>query len=163
MLSWGKPRIFKKLLGDVTAKWEEIPTPVENSTVLTPTKGEKKEAKIEGGENEDVKYGKNTYVVEYKIRRAIGKKMPFNDDDGVVEGNYAFALQPENPLAPGFLIDKSVVSVQDDYGAEEGGVVTYTHDVLKPKTGRQVKMGVITVTEEGGAISNITVTEDETE
>lgn len=160
-LSWGKPRLFAKKLGDVTAKWFEIPTPVENSTVLTPTKGDKKEAKLEGGENEDVKYAKNTYLAEYKIRHAIGKKMPYNDEDGIIAGNYALACQPEDPLAPGFLIDKSVVSAQHEFGTEEGGVATYTHDVLKPESGKQVKFGVITVTEADGVISDITVTESE--
>ena len=50
--------------------WIDIPTPVENSTKLTPTKGAKKEAKIEGGENEAVKYAANTYTFEFEIRAA---------------------------------------------------------------------------------------------
>lgn len=58
VIGWGKPRIFIKDLDASSPKWEELPTPVEDSTQLTTTKGDKQEAKIEGGENEDVKYGK---------------------------------------------------------------------------------------------------------
>ena len=57
-LSWGKPTIKIGKLGDgskAPSSWIDIPTPVENSTKLTPTKGTKREAKIEGGENEAVK------------------------------------------------------------------------------------------------------------
>lgn len=52
-LSWGKCTIkIGKLQssGEAPSSWIDIPTPVENSTKLTPTKGAKKEAKIEGGE-----------------------------------------------------------------------------------------------------------------
>ena len=63
-LSWGKPKIeFGKLGADGAAptKWDKLEyDPVENSTKLTTSKGEKKEAKVEGGENEAVKYSRNT-------------------------------------------------------------------------------------------------------
>ena len=64
-LSWGKCTIkIGKLQssGEAPSSWIDIPTPVENSTKLTPTKGAKKEAKIEGGENEAVKYAANVSV-----------------------------------------------------------------------------------------------------
>lgn len=97
VLAWGKPRIFVKDLDEASAKWKEVPTPVENSTQLTPTKGDKKEAKVEGGENEDVRYSKNTYALAYQIRIAKGKVMPFEHDDGIIAHNYAVAVQPEDP------------------------------------------------------------------
>lgn len=68
-LSWGKCTIkIGKLQssGEAPSSWIDIPTPVENSTKLTPTKGAKKEAKIEGGENEAVKYAANTYTFEFE-------------------------------------------------------------------------------------------------
>ena len=49
-LSWGKCTIkIGKLQssGEAPSSWIDIPTPVENSTKLTPTKGAKKEAKVE--------------------------------------------------------------------------------------------------------------------
>ena len=54
VIGWGKPRIFIKDLDVTSPAWEELPTPVEDSTQLTTTKGDKQEAKIEGGENEEL-------------------------------------------------------------------------------------------------------------
>lgn len=159
VLAWGKPRIFVKNLDEASAKWKEVPIPVENSTQLTPTKGDKKEAKVEGGENEDVRYSKNTYALAYQIRIAKGKVMPFEHEDGIIAHNFAVAVQPEDPTVPGIMIDKSTVSAEDNFTAEEGGLITYTHDALKPATGKQVKWGVITVTEADGEISNVVVAE----
>lgn len=153
-LSWGKPRIFIQKLGEESPKWKEIPTPVENSTQLNPTKGDKKEAKLEGGENEAVKYGYNNYELVYQIRRALGKTMPIEHTDGVVQGDYKVALQPENPEVDGFIIDRSTVSVSDPFTTEEGSVWEYTHDVLKPDDGsKKVKWGKISVTGQGDTLT----------
>ena len=88
-LSWGKPTIeFGKCVNGATpSEWTKLGCdPVESSTKLTPTKGEKKEAKVEGGENEAVKYARNTYAFEFEIRAAKGREKPIKDSDGVVEG-----------------------------------------------------------------------------
>lgn len=88
-LSWGKCTIkIGKLQssGEAPSSWIDIPTPVENSTKLTPTKGAKKEAKIEGGENEAVKYAANTYTFEFEIRAGKGRRKPVEDTDGVITG-----------------------------------------------------------------------------
>lgn len=142
-LSWGKPGIeFGKCgaNGAAPTTWTKLAyDPVENSTKLTPTKGEKKEAKVEGGENEAVKYAKNTYVFEFEIRAAKGRTKPIADEDGVVSGEYAFRLTPENPECEGFLIERSTVSVEDTFDTAEGKKWKYTADVLKPVSGNQVK------------------------
>lgn len=158
-IGWGLPRIFIKLLGSPGGQWQEVPTPVENSTQLTTTKGDKTEAKLEGGANEDVRYGKNTYALAYQIRIAKGKTMPFENNDGIVSGEYAVAVQPEDPLVPGVMIDKSVVSAEDGFSTEEGGYVIYTHDALQPDTGNQVKWGVIKVEGDTGNITNVSIEE----
>lgn len=155
VIGWGKPRIFKKRLDISDSKWEEVPIPMEDSTTLETTKGDKTEAKLEGGSNEDVKYGANTYALSYTIRVAKGKVMPFEQNDGYVEGEYAVALQPEDPQVPGIMIDKSVVSAEDGFSTTDGGTIVYTHDALKPTNGNQVKWGVIQVTESDGTISNV--------
>lgn len=157
VIGWGKPRIFIKDLDAEAPKWEELPTPVEDSTTLETTKGDKTEAKIEGGENEDVKYSKNTYALNLSIRAAKGRQRPISDEDGVVAHNYAVVLQPEDPKVQGFAIEKSTASVEDSFSASEGGVWAYAFDALKPATGRQVKWGVINVTESGGSISKIEI------
>ncbi len=147
VIGWGKPTIVISKLdneGNPTS-WTEVPTPAEDSTTLTTTKGDKTEAKLEGGANEDVKYGRNTYALAYQIRVAKGKAMPFDALDGVVEGEYAVAVQPEDPAVPGIMMKKSVVSAEDTYSAAEGGAIIYTHDALQPNEGSQVEWGVITI------------------
>lgn len=143
ILSWGKPTIeFGKCGADGAAPtaWTKLPCdPVENSTKLTPTKGEKKEAKVEGGEIEAVKYAKNTFVFEFEIRAALGRSKPIEDKDGIVQDEYAFRLTPENAECEGILIDRSVVSVEETFDTAEGKKWKYTADVLKPASGNQVK------------------------
>lgn len=156
VIGWGKPRIFIKDLDAASPAWEELTTPVENSTELTTTKGDKQEAKIEGGENEDVKYGKNTYALALNIRAAKGRKRPISDSDGVIAHNYALALQPEDPDVQGFCMEKSTVSVEDTFTAADGGVWAYVFDALKPGTDKkQIQWGKIIVTESSGSISKI--------
>lgn len=155
-IGWGKPRIFVKDLTKSNSKWMEVPTPAENTTQLTPTKGDKKEAKLEGGSNEDVVFGRNNYELAYGIRVADNKVMPIQHEEGYVAAEYAVALQPENPNVPGFIIDRSRVSVEDPWSSEEGGVWTYTHDALAPDSGKKVKWGTIAVT--GDAEDGYTIT-----
>ena len=142
-LSWGKPTIeFGKCGADGAAPttWTKLSyDPVENSTKLTPTKGEKKEAKVEGGENEAVKYAKNTYVFEFEVRAAKGRTKPIVDSDGVVDGEYAVRLTPEDPTVEGILIDRATASVEETFDTAEGKKWKYTFDVLKPVSGNQVK------------------------
>lgn len=138
-IGWGKCSIIVKDLDTASAKWTKLPTPKENTTKLTPTKGDKKEAPIEGGENEAVKYSANKYVLEYVLRRLAGRKKPFKDANGVVQNRYAVFVQPEDITVPGPRIDETVVSLADEFSTEEGGLLTYNHDALKPETGSIVK------------------------
>lgn len=153
LLAWGKCRAFIKDLDTENAAWEELPTPVEGSTALETTKGDKQEAKIEGGENEDVRYAKNTYALNLNIRAAKGRLKPIEDSDGIIDHNYAIAIQPEDPKAYGLMIDKAKVSVSDTFSTEEGVIWEYTFDALKPDSGDQCKMGVITVAESGDSLT----------
>lgn len=156
VLSWGKPKLFAKNLDQANSPWIQFPTPVVDTTELTPTKGEKKEAKIEGGENEDVKYGKNTYAVTFNIRAAKNRKKPITDEDGVIEGNWAFALQPEDATNQGFVMRKSTASVEDSFTAADGGVWAFTFDAIKDGDHKQVEWGVISVAKDAqGKVSKI--------
>lgn len=152
--AWGKPKILIYDLDAESPKWQLLPTPVEDSTSLTTSKGDKKEAKIEGGENEDVKYTKNTYALELEIRATKGRKQPMSDDDGVISHNYAVALQPEDPSCPGFCFLKSAPSLEDTFSASDGGSWKYTFDALKSaQDKKQIYWGVITIK---GTDDNIT-------
>lgn len=160
VLGWGKCRLFVKDIDDDGAKWLEFPTPVEGSTTLETSKGDKQEAKVEGGENEDVRYSKSTYVLNAGIRAAKGRVKPIKDSDGIIEHNYAVAVQPEDPEAIGIYIPKAKPSVEDTWSTEEGGVWNYAFDALKNEGTTQVQMGVISVTGEG---DNLEVTYSEVE
>lgn len=141
-LSWGLPAIEISKLGanGLTTTWTRLPfDPVENSTKLTPTKGSKIEAKVEGGENEAVKYKKNTYTLEFEVRAAKGRSKPIEDADGVINEEYAVRLIPEDPTVEGILIERSQPSAEETFDAENGKKWKYTFDVLKPATGNQVK------------------------
>lgn len=145
-LSWGKPTIKIGKLGangEAPTTLIDIPTPVENSTKLTPTKGAKKEAKIEGGENEAVKYAANSYTLEFEIRIGEGRNEPIEHIDGVITGEYALKLQPENKTLKGLVIDRGTLSAEDTWDAENGDKIKYTMDVLKPNEGKQVKREVV--------------------
>ena len=142
-IGWGKCNILVKDLDVASSKWTKLPTPKENTTKLNPTKGDKKEAPIEGGENESVRYSANKYAVEYVLRRLQGRKKPFVDVNGVVSHHYSIFIQPENIAVPGPKIDNTVVSLSDEYSTEEGGLLAYTHDALKPDSGNIVKWGTI--------------------
>lgn len=154
MLSWGKPKIFVKGLGTADNKWRELPTPAEGTTELQTEKGEKTEARVEGGDNEDVRYNKNNYALVFNVRKGVGREAPIKDDEGLVADNYSVALQPEDPAAPGFIIDKSEVSVEDTFTAADGAVWAYTFDALKPASGKKVKWGTIAVS---GSDDSLTV------
>lgn len=159
LLGWGKCRLFAKDLDASESKWFEFPTPVENSTTLETSKGDKQEAKVEGGENEDVRYAKSTYVLNANIRAAKGRVKPIKDSDGIIDHNYAVAVQPEDPKAIGIFIPKAKPSVEDTWSTEEGGIWNYAFDALKNEGTTQVQMGVITVTEGESGITDVEFSE----
>jgi len=142
-LSWGNPTIeIGKCGADGAAPttWTKIPYPlVQDSAKLTPTKGDKQEANTEDGDPESVRYGKNKYTFEYEIRQAKGRTKPIADNDGIVNGEYAMRLTPEDSDVPGIIIDRTNVSVEDSWDVKNGLKWKFTHDVLKPASGNKVK------------------------
>lgn len=149
VLAWGKPTIKAKKLnasGAPTGGWIDVHTPVLNSTKLSVTKGEKKEAKVEGGDNEAVRYAANNYILEFSVRQVDGRNDWVEDVDGIVSGEYLIALQPENPRMKGVKLDRCVISVEDDFSSEEGFIKKYACDVLKPPAGAKCKREVVSFT-----------------
>lgn len=136
-LSWGKPTLEVWKLddsGDPVGTAVKLPTPIEDTTELQSEKGDKMEAKIEGGENEAVKYKRNTYTLVFNIRRAKGRKLnpPFEIDDGLVKGNYKIKLTPEDATTPGFTLNSGVVSINETWTAADGGIWEVTVDATRP-------------------------------
>lgn len=166
VIGWGKPTLLVKDLDTPNAKWRILPTPVENSTTLETTKGDKVEAKIEGGENEDVRYNRNTYALNFSIRAAKGRKKPFAELDGIITHNYAVAVQPEDPDVPGLYMEKTQMSLADSWTSADGGTYAYTADALKKDINtKQLKWGVISFNNADGNVTNFEFTEvqEETE
>ena len=143
VITWGKPKIEIAKYEDgalpQSPVWKEIPTPKENTTTLTSEKGDKKEAKVEGGELVDVKVGKNKYTFEFELYKTRGMVLPIEDEDGVVVDNYAVRLTPEDETLEGFIIEKSSVSVEKNWSSEDGETLKYTFEALKPATGKMCK------------------------
>lgn len=145
-IAWGKPKLAlgkRTDDGGVPTKWGVIDYVVEGTTELTVSKGDKKEAKIEGGEVEAVRYGANTYELVFNLRLFPDRTLPFVDVDGYVEGEWAIVLQPEDPKALGYQFDKCVLSTEDIFSSEDGMSIKVTASILKPATGATVKRKVI--------------------
>jgi len=161
-IGWGKCRVFVKDIEDETASWLELPTPVEDTTKLETSKGDKVEAKIEGGENEDVKYNRSTYAITFDIRKAKKRNPYIPYLDGVVEHKYAIFVQPEDPAVAGPYMEKATVSIEDNFDTTDGGKLTYTFDSLTPDdSSAQVKWGTATITTaDDGSVSAFTFAEE---
>ena len=138
-IGWGKCSIIVKDLDAAEGKWTKLPTPKESTATLSTTKGDKKEATVEGGEVEDVKYSKSKYALSYAYRRNTDRKKLIADTDGVVAHRYAIFLQPENPNVPGPKIETTIVSVEEAFDTTDGGLLTYTHDAITASDGKTVK------------------------
>lgn len=142
IISWGIPTIKVYKYNGATAGSTPItfPTPVEGSTQLSSEKGDKMEARVEGGEAEAIKYKRGKYALTLQIRRGAGRQMPIKGVDGVVQGEWKVELEPEqkNEGAPGFTIQKAVCSYEDTYTSEDGAIRTYTFESLKSGDGSQI-------------------------
>ena len=146
-LSWGKPRIFVKDLDAGVPAWKELNTPVQSSTELQPTKGDKLEAPIEGGENEDVKFKDSTYAIVYNIRKKKGRSVPIANKNGVASHHHAFCLMPEDSTNLGFYVENSSVTVDDTFNADDGAIWAIQHDAIAAASGNTVKWGTVEIAE----------------
>lgn len=140
-LSWGKCIIEKatSTKGTPAEQWTAIDTPKEDTTKLTPTAGTEKTATEEGGDLVDSRTGKNTYQFEFDLFVKKGGTRPFEDADGVIAGEWAFRLTPEDEETEGFQIDRSTVRCEESYSTADGKMLHYVVKVLKPATGKSVK------------------------
>lgn len=156
VLSWGKCTIYTKKTGQ--NNWKKEPIPVEDSTQLTPTAQDAREAPVEGGELEARKAKANKYELVYQLRAAASRSENITHLDGVVADEYAVAVVPEDASAKGIMIDRCAVSVLDNqFNANAGIVDEYHFNGLKPESGNIVKRGVITVSAASGASGEYTL------
>lgn len=133
-LSWGRyTALFAKydnagVIGTKTTFAE-----IEDGTgVLNFDEGDLMEALEEGGGLVAAKNKKGRYNWVHTLYLKLGDVPPIQDEDGVVEGNYALWLIPENPAAPGVYLEMCTVSVVNGFTAEGGAKITYTFRALRP-------------------------------
>lgn len=143
ILSWGKPTVEVTESKDgapaADATWTKFPEIKENTAKLTPTKGTKTEATAEGGDLVDARYSKNKYLFECEVFVKKGDTRLIEDEDGVVDKNYAVRLTPEDEATEGFILENSSVSVEESWSSADGKMLKYSFDGLKPKTGKILK------------------------
>lgn len=129
--AWGKPTIFVQKIGEET--WKKIDTPKEDTTQVNPTKGDTQEATEEGGGVVDKKTKKSTYELSYQLFVKKGVAQPFKTIDGIIEGNYRVAVQPEDPEIAGVYMGKTTISAEEAFTSADGALITYTHSALIPE------------------------------
>lgn len=129
---WGKPKItVNNVVIDAT--------PVEDSTSLTTTRGEKHEARVEGGGNEATRYDKGNFTLEFEIRFAKNRPMPLADkcEDGKIKGGpYPVSVESADDAdAPKMTMNAGEGSYEDLYSADEGARRHYYFDSTIPSSG----------------------------
>lgn len=141
VLSWGKFTLehTTSSAGAPGSSWTAIDTPKEDSGKLTPTAGNTVEATEEGGDVVDARTGKTKYTFEWDNFVKKGGTRPFTDDDGVIAGEHALRLTPEDDTCEGIQIDRCTISVQESFSSAEGKLLHYVAKVLKPASGKSVK------------------------
>jgi len=157
-ISWGKPTILIAPTGTAPLSsasssgaylWQQLSTPVEDSTNLTGTQGDKTEATIEGGEAEATKFAAATFELAMNVRMALDSNVyrrlpkPFykettgnNAYKEYTTSNVAVLLIPEEENAPGFYCPDCSVSVMETYTAADGAMWEIT---LAPNASTNVK------------------------
>lgn len=141
ILSWGKCKVetCPSTDGAPSGSWKELDTPKEDTTKITPTAGSEQTATEEGGAMVDARYGKNTYQVEWDNFVKKGVDRPFEDEDGLIAGEHAIRITPEDESCEGALIERCTLRVEESFTTAEGKLLHYVGRVLKPKEGKMVK------------------------
>ena len=141
ILSWGKCSITKTTStnGAPTTNWAAIDTPKEDTTKLTTTAGNETTATEEGGAVVDARFARASYQLEFDLFVKKGGTRPFTDNDGVIEGEWAFRVTPEDNTCEGIQIDRSIVRVEESYSTADGKLLHYVVRCLRPASGNTVK------------------------
>lgn len=141
ILSWGKCSITKTTStnGAPTTNWAAIDTPKEDTTKLTTTAGNETTATEEGGAIVDARFARASYQLEFDLFVKKGGTRPFTDNDGVIDGEWAFRVTPEDNTCEGIQIDRSIVRVEESYSTADGKLLHYVVRCLRPASGNTVK------------------------
>lgn len=161
-IGWGRPRPVVRNRTQDTG-WRELPTPADGTFELATEKGDKLEAKLEGGAYEDVQYKGNTNTITFDIRVNKNRKKPFDDNNGIIAGDWEFYSQPEDPTVPaGLHATIARISCEVKSTSADGTTYTYTVEPLQPedKSIAPLEIGLVTYTEDPTtkAITGVTFT-----
>jgi hypothetical protein len=139
-LKWGKMKVeIAQIINGVIGVFTEVSTPVKDSFTLNVEEGDKLEAFIEGGERIDVRKDANKYAFEFDAYIGQGMDKPIDDLDGIIPGEYAIRVTPEDDTLPGFLMERASVSVAESFTSQDGHKAKYTFEALKPVSGAMLK------------------------
>ena len=143
LLSWGECSIKHTTStgGEPaeSATWADIDTPKEDTTKITPTAGTEVTATEEGGDVVDSRIGKTTFQFEFDLFVKKGGTRFVEDNDGVIAGEHAFRVIPEDNTCEGVQIDRCTMHVEESYSTADGKMLHYVARCLKPKTGKTIK------------------------
>lgn len=135
VILWGKPSITITAVTGTSADLT-VATPVADSTQLTTEAGERHTADIEGGGYEAVRYDRGSFTLEFSVRFAKDRTMPFADAsiDGQVTGTYKFEVQEAGALkgAPKLTVNEATVRYEDNYSADGGAYRHYFAESIVP-------------------------------
>ena len=143
---WGKPDITLTVVsGSSSANPKTasanltVPTPVADSTQLTTQAGDRHTADIEGGGYEAIRYDKNSFQLEFSVRFAEGRTMPFEDvsHDGVVLGTYKVEVAGGDTSVK-MTMNEASVRYEDEYSADDGARRHFYCESIVPATGDQI-------------------------
>ncbi len=157
VISWGKPQILvgaaNPTISTSNYNFYNLSTPVEDSTNLTATQGDKTEATIEGGEAEATKYKAATFELTMNVRMAKDRSLPSPMYSSTTDSGYAstvsVVLIPEDPEAPGFYCPECSLSIIESYTSADGAMWEITLNPVRPSTGslKAVNWRTLTATE----------------
>ena len=148
-LSWGKPTIKHKESENGAPKaagdWETLDTPKQDTTELTTTAGDEVTANEEGGAIVDVRCSASPCELAFDVFEQKGRgTAPYTAIDGVMAGEHALQIIPEDSACKGIQIDRCALRREIAYTAADGILYHYVARCLKPASGNTVKPLVIT-------------------
>lgn len=142
--SWGAPTLqFVPLTTNAvppTGKWDneeglitiEADILLEGSTTLNTEEGETKKLKNARGNDVDSKKMPSSYTLETSIIRTKGSTPKFQAVNGIVTGDYAMRLIPEDPAAIGIQFGKCNIAVNKGWDENQGLLDILTVSGVQP-------------------------------
>ena len=141
VLSWGMGVLewAPSTNGTPSPTWKAFDVPKDGTINLTTTAGTETTALEEGGDLVDIRTAKNTYQLEFDLFVKKGVEAPFEDEDGLIAGEYGIRYTPEDEECEGFQIDRAKIRVEESYTTADGKLRHYVVRPLKPASGKTVK------------------------